>query len=88
MNELRRLNLNEKIKVKLTDLGRDIYYHRYDRLIEANINIKPSFPKEDKNGFSTFQLWDFMNIYGSYIGMCLPNVTEDLYLYVEEESLK
>ena len=29
------INLNETIRVKLTDLGKDIYYHQYDELHKA-----------------------------------------------------
>ena len=31
MNDI-RINLNEAVKVKLTDLGKDIYYHQFDEL--------------------------------------------------------
>ena len=27
-----RINLNEWVKVKLTDHGKEIYYHRYDEV--------------------------------------------------------
>lgn len=75
-----RINLNEPIKVKLTDWGKEIYYHQYDRAnqIAGREICKPRFPKEDENGYTEFQLWCFMELYGEHIGMTLPNVIEPL----------
>jgi len=74
------INLNEPIKVKLTDWGKEIYYHQYDRInqIAGREICKPSFPKEDENGYTEFQLWCFMELYGEHMGMTLPNVIEPL----------
>ena len=60
-----RINLNEPIKVKLTDWGKEIYYHQYDRTnrIAGREICKPEFPKEDENGYTEFQLWCFMELY-------------------------
>lgn len=85
MSDLIRINLNEPIKVKLTDWGKDIYYHQYDRTnrIAGREICKPKFPKEDENGYTEFQLWHFMELYGEYIGMTLPNVIEPLEIVYE-----
>ena len=71
-----RINLNEPIKVKLTDWGKEIYYHQHDRTNQiAGIEIcKPNFPKEDENGYTEFQLWCFIELYGEHMGPTLPNV--------------
>lgn len=89
---MKKLNLNQHVKVKLTDLGKDIYYHQYDSLIEVmkarGVNtITPSYPPVDKDGYSTMQLWCFIELYGPHIGMCKPNVIEDLYIYIDERDL-
>lgn len=80
-----RINLNEPIKVKLTDWGKEIYYHQYDRInqIYGREICKPSFPKEDENGYAEFQLWCFMELYGTHIGMTLPNVIEPIEIVYE-----
>ena len=80
-----RINLNEPIKVKLTDWGKEIYYHQYDRAnqIAGREICKPKFPKEDENGYTEFQLWCFMELYGEHIGMILPNVIEPLEIVYE-----
>lgn len=80
-----RINLNEPIKVKLTDWGKEIYYHQYDRAnqIAGREICKPEFPKEDENGYTEFQLWCFMELYGEHMGMTLPNVIEPLEIVYE-----
>ena len=84
MNEV-RINLNESVKVRLTDFGKDIYYHQYDELNArcGKIVCKPSFPKEDGEGYTHFQLWKFMEIYGNYMGMAQPNVIQPLEFIYE-----
>ena len=80
-----RINLNEPIKVKLTDWGKEIYYHQYDRTnqIAGREICKPKFPKEDENGYTEFQLWCFIELYGEHMGMTLPNVIEPLEIIYE-----
>ena len=90
---MKKLNLNHHIKVKLTDLGKDIYYHQYDGLIEIMAargvrTITPSYPTVDKDGYSTMQLWCFIELYGPHIGMCKPNVIEDLCIYIKDIDLE
>lgn len=83
-----RINLNEPIKVKLTDWGKEIYYHQYDRAnqIAGREICKPKFPKEDENGYTEFQLWRFMELYGEHMGMTLPNVIEPLEIVYERRT--
>ena len=74
-----RINLNDNIKVRLTNLGKDIYYHQFDDLYKILTNIgEPTFPKEDADGYTEFQLWYFIELYGKHIGMMKPNVIEPL----------
>ena len=82
------INLNDKIKVKLTDLGKDIYYHRFDDLNKRyrRVIAKPSYPEVDEDGYTTFQLWCFMELYGEHIGMAKPNVIEPLNIICEDED--
>ena len=83
------INLNDFVKVKLTDYGKEIYYHKDDDFNEWRRQrglkpFEPHFPKEDADGKSKFQLWDFMEIYGQYMGMAKPNVIKPLELEVED----
>lgn len=37
---LKKLNMNDYIRVKLTDHGKDIYYHRFDDAIRRGLRFK------------------------------------------------
>ena len=80
-----RINLNEPIKVKLTDWGKKIFLHQYDRVNKAvgREVCKPEYPTEDENGYTEFQLWRFMELYGEHMGMTLPNVIDPLEIVYE-----
>ena len=90
---MKSLNLNETIKVKLTVKGADIYYHQYDELnkiIKKNggFPLEPRMPKIDSKGYTEFQLWHFMELYGEYFhnGMT-DSPIQGLNIYIEEETL-
>jgi antibiotic biosynthesis monooxygenase (ABM) superfamily enzyme len=70
-------NINQKVKVKLTPLG---YYHLAE---EHNhyVGRVPGFErrdwkyyqeKADENGFTEFQFWNFMNLFGGVTSMGKP----------------
>ena len=75
---MKKLNINEFIKVKLTERGKDIFYHQYDGL---NSRL-------GENGFTEFQLHEFMNLYGRYMINGLPSVIEDNHIYIYEKDLR
>ena len=88
--DMKTLNLNDIIKVKLTDAGMDIYYHHWD---EFNARcgqeiIKPSYPIVDEDGFVKFQLWYFMEIYGRHMSLTSPQFIEDNNIYIYEKDLR
>jgi hypothetical protein len=81
-----KINLNNQIYVKLTKVGEEIY-HDYIKEINDYYGreiIDKYIPNYEDGGFARFQLWEFMNIYGNYIGMGFPNVIEPLDIYVEQ----
>ena len=47
-------------------------------------HLQSSLPKVDENGYTEFQLWHFMELYGKHIGMCKPNVIEPLDIVIVE----
>ena len=83
-----KINLNDRIKVKLTPLGAEIYYHQYDDIHKdypkMKKHLQSSLPKVDENGYTGFQLWHFMELYGEHIGMCKPNVITPLDIIIVE----
>lgn len=89
---MKKLNLNSTIKFRLNDRGMDIYYHHTDELNRWLVRrgCKPldqHFPKVDKDGFSSFQLWEFMSIFGEHSGMGRPDYWQDLNIYIKDADL-
>lgn len=90
---MKKINLNSTVKVKLNDRGKDIYYLRFDdlnRFIKSRgaKPLDPRYPVVDEEGFSTFQLWDFIHIYGAYMTPGAPTVTKDLNIYIDDEDIE
>lgn len=84
------INLNDKVKVKLTDHGKDIYYHQYDELNEKLKPygckfLEPRMPDVDADGYTTFQLWQLMNLYGPHIHMTSP-LPFETNIVIEEKA--
>ena len=79
-NGIVKINMNEIIKVKLTPHGAEIYYKQFDELNKqyGREICKPQMPRIDKDGYTDFQLLHFIELYGQHIGICKPNVIEDL----------
>lgn len=85
-----RINLNEVVKFKLTDLGKDVFYHQYDEVNEWIRNrggrpLEPTMPKVDADGYTEMQLWNFMEVFGSYFGMAKPSVISPLEIIYNPE---
>lgn len=90
---MKKINLNSLIRVKLTDYGKDIYYHRLDETNEyieslGGIPLKPDYPVVDKDGYSEFQLWKFIELYGPHMHMVSKNIIEPLYIYIDDFDLE
>ena len=84
------INLNEFVKVKLNNYGKVIYCHQHDELNEFIKSkgckpLEPLLPKVDEDGYTEFQLWELMKLYGPHIGMGLPTPFEmNVVVYVGE----
>jgi len=66
---MKKFNINNSVKVKLTEKGRTIYYNRDVELNKfyGKEVIKPRLPKEDKDGYFQIQLWELMRLYGPHM---------------------
>lgn len=42
----------------------------------------------DKNGYSTFMLWDFMNIYGPYMKIGRSGQIVDNDIFIDDDDLE
>lgn len=61
----RDVNLNEYIKVKLTDKGKEIYRNYWHYIDDEDVPTLDT----DEEGFCKFQLWEFMHIFGEHFHM-------------------
>ena len=65
-------NINNIVRVKLTDHGRSIHRERFRKLNakrKVTSDIKYSPPVEDKDGWSRWQLWALMEAFGEHSGL-------------------
>ena len=66
-------NINDNVRVRLTDLGRKIHREQFRKLnaqIPIHAGLKYTPPNEDENGWSVWQLWVLIDTFGEYVGMC------------------
>jgi len=88
-----KINLNQVVKIKLNSKGKEIFFHKDDWLREGVIRVKghcpdylkPVYPQEDDFGYSEFQLWELMKIYGSYLRMTDSPFEDTTIIYDEED---
>ncbi len=60
-------NANYHIRVKLTDLGRRLHKAEFEGYgISAGLEYQP--PKENREGWSRWQLWRLMQCFGDHVG--------------------
>lgn len=77
-----RINLNEIVKFKLSEHGKEVYRHRYDGYgFEYNRE-----PEIDDDGYMRMQLWTFMQIFGEHMIMGMPEVLKPLEIIYEQED--
>ena len=74
-------NINDKIKVKLTEHGKAILEHEVADTMNMlkNLNFSDDyFPyPEDEDGYTEFQLWNFMRLFGSHFCVGCPQIIEN-----------
>ena len=61
MDNTIKFNINHDVLIKLTSYGRKILLDKNEKYIE------------DNDGWSKWQLWDLMNIFGPYMKMGCNN---------------
>lgn len=74
-----KFNMNDIVRVKLTDHGRRLHREYHDNLFANYLSARPikyKPIKEDNNGWSEWQLWNLMSIFGKHIYMGCKSVFE------------
>lgn len=67
------MNLNDTVKVKLTTKGLDLIKKFY-----KDLALPVCYREPDENGYTTWQLWELFEMFGSHIhlGTDVPFETE------------
>lgn len=64
------ISLNDTVRVKLTDRGRQIHRNEHKELFSKLPVYRPyKPPKEDRDGYSQWQLWSLMSTFGSHCNL-------------------
>jgi hypothetical protein len=83
-----KFNANNRIRVKLTDYGREIWRKQRQLLRELVHTHEVSLELQEFDGWSKWQLWDFMRTFGVYISLSGPQVFEcDIEIIHSDEDL-
>ena len=78
-------NINDSIKVRLTKEGVILYYKYYEDLCErmksygASYDYMPKL-KVDKEGYTEFQMWVFMEMFGQHFHLGIDGPIETTVL--------
>lgn len=64
-----KFNINNYVRVKLNDYGRQILLEQFleRRAIRPDVFREFNLLQEDNEGWSKWQMWNFMNTFGEYV---------------------
>lgn len=85
-----KFNINEHVKVKLTNYGRTVLAEEHALFWEKAGHPKPpeyTPPKEDREGWSKWQMWALMQAFGSHISLGGENCFETTIELMTQKSL-
>ena len=86
-----QINLNDKVKVKLTDAGR-VMYKAF--MADVSAPLEPYLPALDSNadldedGLSEFSFWELMQVFGPRMHMAMTEMPfeQNVLTFVEEPA--
>ena len=64
-----KFNINNYVRVRLTDYGKRMLMEQFLEGKRKHPEVFREFnlPKEDKDGWSTWQMWNLISTFGNYI---------------------
>jgi hypothetical protein len=89
MNNHIQFNLNQEVRVRLTEKGRSHLYKMHCEMYGAYSKIVSFCPPTEVNGWTEFQLWDLIGKFGEFCqapGFDLP-FSPDIELIVEDGQI-
>ena len=86
-----KFNVNDKVRVRLTDRGRTIHRNAYESLRRDVPSLSPYRPPtEDQDGWSDWQLWYLMREFGAsmFNGCEVPfQTTIDIVVKASDDAI-
>lgn len=81
-------NINYAVKVKLTERGFQIHEKYYKELRKEYFRLEYLKPEVDEDGYSKFQMWTLMDIFGSHIhiGSGIERLPFDTNILISKEG--
>ncbi len=88
------LNMNQNVKVKLTQVGRDILREQHFKLCEDASLVSEKFPYTEPNidsdGYTQFQLWILMKTFGPHLHLGIntgPGFPFEMDIYISPDEV-
>jgi hypothetical protein len=72
-----QFNLNDKVKVKLTEAGREMYREFFTEAVAPMVPYLPALDSSadlDADGFSAFHFWELMQVFGPKMHMTMTDM--------------
>lgn len=84
-----KVNINDAVRVKLTEFGVEILRKRHEQLNEVLLRhgakIEPFVLRLDDKGYYNTQLWMLMNIFGPYSNIGFPIIFDNGIIFETTE---
>lgn len=85
-----KFNINHQVKVKVTDYGYDVWLEYSNQFAKYSptypiITIEELKANQDEDGYTEFQMWDMMSIFGPKMKMGLKNPIDTNIILLPEK---
>lgn len=81
-----KFNINNQVKVRLTNFGKEIIRDTNDKMSRL-LGEKVALYKVDEEGYTTFQMYQLMNIFGQYMNVGIVEVPFQLDIKITFDKI-
>ncbi|MCM3701446.1 hypothetical protein [Paenibacillus macerans] len=83
-----KVNINDIVKVKLTEHGIKVLKEQYKEFYETfGVGLPDYEPNIDEHGYTSFQMHDLIERLGPCLGMCKPLPFETEIIITKAQSM-
>lgn len=85
-----KFNINHSVKVKVTEYGYEVWLAHENKFVQfsgtiKSVTIEELKAKQDEDGYTKFQLWDMMSIFGPKMTMGFENPIDTNIILLPEK---